>query len=249
MSFKIKKWVILVAILILPFLLYYIWVYNVKEIFFQSLEYAGPAEITEDGDTIPYTIPAFDGYLNQNGTSIDRSFFDGKITVVNFFFTTCPSVCGPMNFQLKDQIYDRFKHLDDFQILSFTVDPEKDTLEALKAYSLELGIKERTPTVWNFVRGDKAETYALANAFLLSAMEDDLAPGGFLHSEMLVLIDWEGRIRSRLDEQGNLMGVYNALELLEVKDMVDDIKVLKAELEKDRSRREYEAEKAAKTNK
>ena len=154
-----------------------------------------------------------------------------------------------MYFQLKDQIYDRFKHLDDFQILSFTVDPEKDTLEALKAYSLELGIKERTPTVWNFVRGDKAETYALANAFLLSAMEDDLAPGGFLHSEMLVLIDWEGRIRSRLDEQGNLMGVYNALELLEVKDMVDDIKVLKAELEKDRSRREYEAEKAAKTNK
>ena len=98
MSFKIKKWVILVAILILPFLLYYIWVYNVKEIFFQSLEYAGPAEITEDGDTIPYTIPAFDGYLNQNGTSIDRSFFDGKITVVNFFLPPVPAFVDPCIF-------------------------------------------------------------------------------------------------------------------------------------------------------
>lgn len=248
MSFNFKKWAILVAILILPFLLYYIWVYNVKEVFFQSLAYAGPVEVTPEGDTIPYSIPEFDGYLNQNGDAVDRSFFSDRITVVNFFFTTCPSVCGPMNFQLKDQIYDRFKHLDDFRILSFTVDPEKDTLEALKEYASELGVKSRSPEVWNFVRGNKELTYSLANDFLLSAMEDEAAPGGFLHSEMLVLVDWKGRIRTRLDEHGNLMGVYNSLELQQVKDMIDDIKVLKAELEKSRSRKEYEAEKAAKKN-
>jgi protein SCO1/2 len=246
---QIRKWAILVSILILPFFLYYIWVYNVKEIFFTTLEFAGPPQITEEGDTLPYTIPAFDGYINQDGEEVTEAFFKDRITVVNFFFTTCPSVCGPMNFQLKDQIYDRFKHLDDFRILSFTVDPEKDTLEALQAYAKELGVKPRNPSVWNFVRGEKEATHVLANSFLLSAMEDDLAPGGFLHSEMLVLIDWEGRIRSRVDEHGNILGVYNSLELVEVKDMIDDIKVLKAELEKDRARKEYQEEKRKKENK
>ncbi|RAQ39144.1 hypothetical protein B9S53_23425 [Arthrospira sp. O9.13F] len=246
---QIRKWAILVSILILPFFLYYIWVYNVKEIFFTTLEFAGPPQITEEGDTLPYTIPAFDGYINQDGEEVTEAFFKDRITVVNFFFTTCPSVCGPMNFQLKDQIYDRFKHLDDFRILSFTVDPEKDTLEALQAYAKELGVKPRNPSFWNFVRGEKEATHVLANSFLLSAMEDDLAPGGFLHSEMLVLIDWEGRIRSRVDEHGNILGVYNSLELVEVKDMIDDIKVLKAELEKDRARKEYQEEKRKKENK
>jgi protein SCO1 len=66
---------------------------------------------------------------------------------------------------------------------------------------------------------------------------------------MLVLIDWEGRIRSRFDENGNLLGVYNSLELVELKDMVDDIKVLKAELEKDRARKEYQEEKKNKESK
>jgi len=243
---SIRKWVILVSILILPFFLYYIWVYNVKEIFFTTLGYAGPPQISEDGDTIPYSIPEFINFVNQEGELVDNTFFHNRITVVNFFFTTCPSVCGPMNFQLKDQIYDRFKHLDDFRILSFTVDPQKDTLEALQQYYTELGNKPRNPLIWNFVRGEKEETYSLANAFLLSAMEDDLAPGGFLHSEMLVLVDWEGRIRSRVDEYGNIIGVYNSLELHEIKDMVDDIKVLKAELEKDRARKEYQAEKEEK---
>lgn len=243
MQINFKKWAILVAILILPFLLYYIWVYNVKEVFFQTLEYAGPKEITEEGDTIPYNIPDFSGYVNQFGEDVDRSFFDDRITVVNFFFSTCPSVCGPMNYQVKDQIYDRFKHIDDFRILSFTVDPETDDIETLRAYALDLKGKERNPAVWNFVRGEKEETHQLAGAFFLSAMEDELAPGGFLHSEMLVLVDWNGRIRSRRDELGNLMGVYNSLEPVEVKDLVDDIKVLKAELEKDRARREYQASK------
>ncbi|MCC5916789.1 MAG: SCO family protein [Cryomorphaceae bacterium] len=242
MSKTFRKWAILVSILILPFFLYYIWVYNIREVFFTTLEFAGPPEITAEGDTLPYTIPQFDGYVNQDGFPIDRSFFDERITVVNFFFSTCPSVCGPMNFQLYDQIYNRFKHLDDFRILSFTVDPETDTESVLAEYAKSLGVVPRKIPVWNFVNGDKEATYKLANAFLLSAMEDEMAPGGFLHSEMLVLVDWEGRIRSRTDEHGNIIGVYNSLELHEVKDMIDDIKVLKAEFEKEKSRREYQKE-------
>jgi protein SCO1 len=246
MSKTLRKWAILVGVLILPFLLYYIWVYNVKEIFFVKLEMAGPQKIADDGEILPYVIPEFSGYTNQYNEPVDRTFFDEKITVVNFFFTTCPSICGPMNFQVKDQVYDRFKHLDDFHILSFTVDPEKDSIEALLQYAKDLGLKERKPAVWNFVGGEKEATHALANDFLLSAMEDEIAPGGFLHSEMLVLIDWEGRIRSRVDEYGNILGVYNSLELQQVKDLVDDIKVLKAEFEKEKAKRDYLREKELK---
>ena len=60
-------------------------------------------------------------------------------------------------------------------------------------------------------------------------MEDSLAPGGFLHSEYFVLIDKEGRIRSRKDDDGNILGVYNGTSPYEVGLLIDDIKVLMAE--------------------
>jgi protein SCO1/2 len=70
-----------------------------------------------------------------------------------------------------------------------------------------------------------------------------MADGGFLHSEQIVLVDWNGRIRSRKDDNGNVVGSYNALIETEMRDLTEDIKVLIAEFEKEKSRREYEASK------
>jgi protein SCO1/2 len=60
-------------------------------------------------------------------------------------------------------------------------------------------------------------------------MEDSLAPGGFLHTEYFVLVDKEGFLRSRADDNGNIIGVYDGTEAQHIRDMIDDIKVLIAE--------------------
>jgi protein SCO1/2 len=60
-------------------------------------------------------------------------------------------------------------------------------------------------------------------------MEDDSAPGGFLHTEYFVLVDKEGYLRSREDEQGNIIGVYDGTSAPAIRDLIDDIKLLIAE--------------------
>ena len=108
-----------------------------------------------------------------------------------------------MNYNLR-QVQDRFLGYEDINFVSFTVDPEHDTVEVLKEYEKRIGAEEGR---WFFLTGPKVELYKTANDFFLSAQVDPEAAGGFLHSENLVLVDWEGRIRSRRDEQGNLKAV------------------------------------------
>jgi protein SCO1/2 len=138
-----------------------------------------------------------------------------------------------MNFNVKG-VQDRFKGYEDFQIFSFTVDPERDSVAALARYAQRMGAD---PKVWQFFTGNRDELYALAQGCLVNAMQDSAAPGGFLHSESLLLIDWEGRIRSRKDDQGNVVGAYNGLEGVALGHLKDDIKVLIAEREKERARK------------
>ncbi len=237
---KFAKGVVLIALLVLPFLIYFFFVYSAEETFFVTLEYVGPEEVVQDDagnyDTLPYTIPAF-GFTTQDDSLLTDKDLEGKITLVNFFFTTCPSICPAMNYNVA-QVQERFKGYEDFRIVSFSVNPEHDTVEVLKDYETRIGA---TPGRWYLLTGDRDSIYKTANGFFLSAMEDVAAEGGFLHSENLVLLDWEGHIRSGVDEQGNLKGVYNGLETVAINDLKDDIKVLIAEFEKHKSVSEYKA--------
>jgi protein SCO1/2 len=243
-----RKKVVLIALLVLPFLVYFIWVYNSKENFFKTLDYVGPPNIEKRNtgakvqyDTLPYTVPSF-SFTTQQDTFLTSDDLKGKIYVANFFFTSCPTVCPAMNYHVK-QVQNRFKGYDYFKIVSFTVDPEHDTPAVLQRYAEKM---EAIPGLWYFLTGDKKALYNTAAGYLVNAQEDAAAPGGFLHSEYLVLVDWEGRIRSRTDEQGNLKGVYNGTSLTEVNLLKDDIKVLIAEYEKKKSMDEYRASKEAK---
>jgi protein SCO1/2 len=240
---KLVKGVVLIALLVLPFLIYFFFVYSAEEVFFVNLKYVGPEEVVqkEPGvyDTLPYTIPPF-GFTTQDDTLLTDQDLRGKITLVNFFFTTCPSICPAMNYNVA-QVQERFKGYEDFRIVSFSVNPEHDSVEVLKEYERLIG---GTPGRWYFLTGDRDSIYKTANGFFLSAMEDVAAEGGFLHSENLVLLDWEGHIRSGVDEEGNLKGVYNGLETVSINDLKDDIKVLIAEYEKHKSVSEYRAQKA-----
>ncbi len=248
---KSFKRVVLIALLVLPFLVYFTMVYTAEDNFFVPLDYVGPKEVkqvTDAGntrfDTTNYIVPQWE-FTTQDDTLLSSDDLKGKIYVANFFFATCPSICPAMNFNVK-QVQDRFKGFENFRIASFTVDPEHDTAEVLKAYERTMGAE---PGIWYFLTGDKNAIYKTAGDYFQSAMPDSLADGGFLHSENLVLVDWEGHIRSRRDDNGNLKAVYNGLSPVEINDLKDDIKVLIAEYEKKRSADEHKASKEKKKNK
>lgn len=148
-------------------------------------------------------VPPFE-FINQDGDTITNEDYAGKVYVVEFFFTTCPSICPIMSRNLVT-LQEEFKG-NDFAIASFTIDPEHDTPEVLKEYAKNYGV---TNPDWHFLTGDRQKIYELANnGFGIYANEDETVPGGFAHSGLFALIDKEGYVRSRLDQHGNPIIYY-----------------------------------------
>ena len=145
------------------------------------------------------TVPTFE-YTNQDGELISNSFYENKVYLIEFFFTTCPTICPIMNENMV-KIQNEFYGNSNFGIASFSINPEYDTPKILKAYAKDHGATLKN---WNFLTGDKAKIYEFANKGLaLYTGENSEAEGGFEHSGMFALIDKNGKIRSRLDENGN----------------------------------------------
>jgi protein SCO1/2 len=149
-------------------------------------------------------VPDFQ-FVNQNGDSISNKDYLGKVYVVEFFFTTCPSICPIMNENLVE-VEKELGENKDFGIVSISIDPQHDTSEVLKEYAENHGIDNPN---WNFLTGDKQDIYTLANkGFGIFANTDETVPGGFAHSGMFALVDKEGFIRSRSDKFGNPIIYY-----------------------------------------
>lgn len=209
---KIQKVVILFSILLLPSLLYLLLNTGVNQ--FKRLPHYGPKTTAEgsEKDTIYHSIPDFK-FVNQNGDTITQEDYEGKIYVADFFFATCPTICPKMAVHML-QLQKHFHDRKDFKLLSHTVNPEQDTVEALRAYADKV---HAIDSVWNFVTGDREKIYEIAfKGYFANAMEDDLAPGGFLHSSNLFLIDREGHIR----------GIFDGTSTVETNDLMDAIEIL-----------------------
>lgn len=172
-------------------------------------------------------VPNFE-FINQNGDTINNSFYLNKVYVVEFFFTTCPSICPIMN-QKMLAIQEEFIDNLNFGIASISITPEIDTQEVMKQYEKNKGIKHKN---WNLLTGIKDDiVYALANqGFKLYAGKGDEDHGGFEHSGLFALIDKEGYIRSRKDDYGNPIMYYRALEESgfpdQIQELKNDIKIL-----------------------
>jgi len=216
MNSKLKKFLVLFSLLLLPTILYVVLTTGKHN--FANLPYL----ITESGDTA--TIPPF-SFINQDGKTITNADYKGKIYVADFFFTTCPGICKTMTGNMK-RLQEEFEKHDDFALLSHTVNPEKDSVEALRRYADERGADTRN---WNFVTGTKEAIYKIAESYFCNASPDSLAPGGFLHSEYFILIDKEGKIRCRKEDDGNIKAVYDGTSEADMRKLKDDIKVLIAE--------------------
>lgn len=152
-------------------------------------------------------VPAF-SFINQNNEIITDEDYLGKVYVVEFFFTTCPTICPIMNRNLVE-IQNQFKDFKNFGVASFTITPGIDTPEVLKDYAENYGI---TNPNWHLLTGDEEAIYKLANeGFNLYTAKDETVEGGFEHSGNFALIDKEGYIRSRKDNFGNPLIFYNGL--------------------------------------
>lgn len=161
--------------------------------------------------------------VNQNGKQISNDSFKNKVYVVEFFFTTCPTICPKMN-QNMLMIEKEFFGNPNFGIASITINPEHDTQQVLKEHADILGVKSSN---WHFLTGDKETIFDIANkGFNLYAGENKNVSGGFEHSGLFALIDQNGMIRCRKDEFGNKIIYYDGLDKKAVQALTKDIKTL-----------------------
>lgn len=161
-----------------------------------------------------HKIAPFELY-NQNGDTIKQEDYTGKIYVADFFFTTCPTICPIMTDNMAI-LQEEFKDDPEVLFLSHSVTPEYDTPEILKAYAQQKGVLDHK---WNLVTGPKEAIYNLARKSYLAVKD---APYGgeydMVHTENFLLIDKEGRPRSRS---------YDGTDLEEIEALIEDIYILK----------------------
>jgi len=137
---------------------------------------------------------------SQEGKSITQKDLEGKIYVADFFFTTCGSICPKMTSQLT-RVQEKYKQNDKVRILSHTVLPEEDSVEAMANYALQYGADSH---MWLFLTGDKKQIYELARKsyFVMKEVavgEGDGGKSDFIHTENFVLVDSQKRIRGYYD--------------------------------------------------
>lgn len=177
-------------------------------------------------------VPSF-SFVDQNGKKTTNADYDGKVYVVEFFFTTCPTICPRMNSNLV-QIQNSFKDNENFGIASFSINPEHDTIEVLKQYAEAYGVENPN---WHLMTGEEAQIYKIANeGFNLYTAKDQEAQGGFEHSGNFALIDKNGYIRSRTDASGNPIIYYNGMisetEKMDDEGQQEQISILKEDIAK-----------------
>ena len=182
-------------------------------------------------DTIWHRLPDF-SLKNQLGENISWKNMEGKVVVADFFFTHCPTICPKLTENMKrlqQEITNANKVGDqdpDFlQFLSFTVDPERDSVPALKAWADRFQINSKN---WWLLTGEKKTIYDLSIEHMKLGLVDGKGiDTGFFHTDYMVLID----------KNRNIRGYYHGLDTMAVKQLAHDIIFLT--LEKDPNRKSF----------
>jgi protein SCO1/2 len=143
-------------------------------------------------------VPPFD-VVSEQGTPVTRASYAGKVWIADFIFTSCGGICPVMTSRMK-ALAAELKDEPDVRFVSFSVDPERDTVEALARYGKEAGAD---PSRWSFLRTDGNRIRALAREGFKLPVEDADPYAGepILHSSRFVLVDAEGTIRGWYDSE------------------------------------------------
>jgi len=155
-------------------------------------------------------------FIDQNGQTVTQKNIDGKVYVVEYFFTTCHGICPKMNFNMKG-VYDQFKNDKDFAIISHTSMPETDSVPLLKAYEEKMiGSNPQYAAKWYFVTGSKDSLYKMARQSYLLDNDKNNSENikeAFIHTQFFALVDKQKRVR----------GIYDGLKKDEIARLEKDI--------------------------
>jgi protein SCO1/2 len=217
-----KKGAYLLAFFILPALLCFVYYYfavrkpltSGDDSIYVKLLYFGPRQLAPNGkDTIYHTVPPF-SFTNQEGKTITDKDYAGMIYVADFFSCSCTGDCSKLAAQYFN-LQKRLGFIRNFRLLSHSLDPERDSVAALKYYG---SLVHADDSKWNLVRGDRQTVLDLATkGYLVEIVNND--KGEPDHSKTLVLVDRDKHIR----------GFYNGTSVTEVDRLQDEVRVLYAE--------------------
>lgn len=155
-------------------------------------------------------LPDF-SFVERGGATVTRDSLRGRIWIADFIFTSCAGVCPEMSIRMRS-VQEAVREDPGTLCVSFTVDPERDTPEVLRTYADTYGAAADR---WLFLRGTQADAVRLQyEGFRMGDAKD-----AFLHSQRLVLVDREGRIR----------GWYAGLGEEGVRDLLRDWRALRDE--------------------
>ena len=153
-------------------------------------------------------------FIDQDGKTINQNDVEGKVYVVEYFFTTCKGICPIMNANMKT-IYDKFKHEPGFAIMSHTCMPETDSVPLLKRYEIKM-LNGEVNNNWHFVTGNKDSLYKMARqSYLLDNDKNNSVniKDQFIHTQFFALVDKQKRVR----------GIYDGLKHEELEKLAADI--------------------------
>ncbi|RDC61566.1 hypothetical protein AHMF7616_00145 [Adhaeribacter pallidiroseus] len=168
--------------------------------------------VVKSGDTVFQKIPDF-RFVSQEGKTVTQATLNNNVYVANFFFASCQDVCKKMSAQMV-RVNEAFRNNPQVKLVSYTVDPERDSVAVLKRYA---EMYQADAAKWLFLTGSKKELYTLAqNGYKVAAMQ---APGSvpdFIHSEKLILVDKGKHVR----------GIYDGTNSQDVDRLITEITVL-----------------------
>jgi protein SCO1 len=170
--------------------------------------------------------------VNQLGDTVGLYDIKNRIIVADFFFTRCPSICPYMTKNMA-RLQRSFAHHNEgrrvidssiVQFLSFSIDPERDSVAALKKYADRYGANHDN---WWFLTGPKKTIYDFAlNELKLGLVDGEGVDTSFIHTQKFVLLDKDHIVR----------GYYNGLDTLELSKLAEDIGLLMLEKNKKEKR-------------
>lgn len=159
----------------------------------------------------PEALPPF-SFMDQDSAMVDVGTVRGKVHVMDFFFTSCPTICPKMKANMLT-VYERFEGDDRVVLVSHSIDTRHDSVPVLKDYSVRMGV---SAPGWHFVTGEKEEIMGMARTYMVTAEEDSLAPGGYAHSGAMILFDQDRNIR----------GFYDGTSEAETEILIADMAIL-----------------------
>lgn len=166
----------------------------------------------ESGKAVHYKAPGF-SLKSQTGEMFSDAQLDGKIHVVDFFFTSCPTICPKMTSHLKE-VQQHFEGNNKVEILSYSIDGETDNPQLLQNYANLYGINSQQ---WKLLTGNQTDIFKISKGYKVMAFDDSLrGERNLIHDGTFVLLDGERRIR----------GYYNGLDPRDTGRLIRDMEKL-----------------------